>query len=342
MYIGDDSTTGKSANIQVFGGYIEENQYNLVVDGGENCSFYGTIIQHSSRGSEIVTTSRSIGTRFYNLYLESINGDTIDTYGFRSKPLIDIPDNSYGTSFYGIRFPQNPVIMGWRRMLRNSGDGTLVNGLRTTADTLVVNPVDSNDYAFIEQNSSAGDLSLEFETGQSTIGNPYIYVIDENGEFPNSRATVILQRQNGRRMSGLYNYYSDTGGDALLALYKTTGNTLLNSRLYFAIDGVHFGQSPDTTGANVRLYSDYAHRLRLEDGDTFFIDTDWNSGLFRLATWRMWEDSSGYLRGRGSGDPVSDKDGSEFFFGDSIRYDTDSLYIYINGKYGALQLKAIP
>jgi len=342
VFVGDDSTTGRSAKVQFYGAYIEENDWGLQISGADDCSFYGCLVQHSRRGWEIAITNRSWNNSFHNLYVESINSDSLDRYGFRDIATIYILDDSYGASFYGLRYPQNPSAVGWRRLMKNSGENTFINGLKVTPDDLIVNPDRANDYALIEQNSTTGTLTVQSSSGSGNINNPYLYVIDGDGEYPNDRATVSFQGSSGQRISGKYRFYSDAASDDFIGFFKTdTTWSATAARLYFATNGIHIGNT-DTSGTTTRIYSDATDRLRLETGDTFYLNTAWDGGHLRLDSWRLWEDGLGYLRGISTGDPESDTGGYEFFLGDSIRSDADSVYIYVGGKYAALLLKAIP
>jgi len=342
VYVGDDSTVGRSAKVQFYGAFIEDNDYGLLLDRADACSFYGPLVQHSRRGWDICITNGTWNNDFYSLYCESINSDTLDTYGTRTFPVIDILWNSFGTSFHNLRYPQNPSAVGWRRLMRNYGENTFVSGLKVTDDDLIENPSADNDYALIEQNQSNGTITVQSSSGSANIHNPYLYVVGSDGSYPNDRASVSFQWANGQRLSGRYNFYSDTGSDPLLSFYKSdTTWTSTAARLYLAINGLHLGHD-DISFASTRIYSDATNRVRLETGDTFYINTSWDGGQLRLDSWRMWEDEAGYLRAVGTGDPASDSDGYEFFLGDSIRSDADSVYIYIHGKYSALELKAIP
>jgi len=337
VFVGDDSSTGRSAKVQFYGAFIEHNDWGLYLGGADDCSFYGCLVQNSRRGWEVLVSNRAWNNSFYNLYVESINTDTLDEYSFRTTPVIYILDDASGTSFHGLRYPQNPTAVGWRRVVKNSGDNTFINGLNVTPDSLIVNPNRDNDYALVEQNSTTGHLIIQSSSGSDDIHNPYLYVIDENGEYPNDRVTVVFQWNSGQRISGKQRVYSDTGSDDLLSFYKTdTTWTSTASRLWLAINGIHIGHT-DTVATSTRIYSDATNRLRLETGDTFFLNTAWDGGLFRLNSWRFWEDAGGYLRAKGTGDPSSDLDGDEVFTPDSTRvYDGKLTFYYEDSLYFAV------
>ena len=330
-----------STTIQNYAAHIEDCHYGVMIGKARSVSFYDLVAEHSRRGSELIVASAGDYPSFFNSYFEGAVSDTVTTYGFRATPLINIQSGAVGSFFSGLMFPQNGPTSGWRRLMSNRGTGTVVQFLKTSADTLVENPDRANDYALIEC-YDAGSISLMFEEGQTSITNPINFIINESGNYP-LNATVLVQGAPGWRMSGLQRHYEETGSDPIIQLYSTDTTAIAaQPRMTIALNGIYFGQTPDTLAPDTRLYSDYPNRMRVADGDIFWVAGDWNGGHLKVGTWRLWEDADGYFRADGTGDPSADKDGEEFFLGDSIRSDADSVYIYINGKYSALLLKAIP
>lgn len=241
------------------------------------------------------------------LYVESLNDADADTItppsqqapvtaaGLRAKPLIDVLE-TYSSLNLDIIYPMNRTNTTWRRLIRNAGGNTKITRVVTRSEDRPVNPDRPGDFAFAEQNSLSGQITLEGVTGPTNLSTiAEALVIDENGARPaNYRASwsAVFNSRTIQSAEAVINYVSNVG--ARCQEYRNVGESF--SRFAIGSGGIFMS---DGTKNPQRV-------IRYQSG--VLID-DWlnipNTQFFRIqkpnGNWGfLWLDDSNGLRVSGS------------------------------------------
>lgn len=237
------------------------------------------------------------------LYVESLNDADADTItppaeqapvtatGLRDKPLIDVLEN-YNSLNLDIIYPMNRTSTTWRRLIRNAGGNTKITRVVTRIEDRPVNPNRAGDYAFAEQNSQSGQITLEGVTGPTNLSTiAEALVINENGARPaNYRASwsAVFNSRTIQSAEAVINYVSNVG--ARCQEYRNVGESF--SRFAIGSGGIFMSDGSQNPQRVIRYQSGVLIDAWLNTPNTQFMRMQQPNGAWQF----LWVDNTGKLR----------------------------------------------
>lgn len=262
-------------------GSNKRNNIASLVFGLSGAFYKDKTLQHSFDRELVVLGC--IGLNVNEPYIESMDASSANTLipptggapvtdtVLVTKPLIEVKSGASSLRFNEIMHPQGSI---FRRLIRNEGNNTFVDGVMTTSAPMNVNPNRAGDYALGEQNSAVG--ILEMINIRGAAGNPGGFasiaaanriIVDESGAVPASSRYSWGVISNGTTISGGagWSYRLPTTNLTVLQGYR---DNEAFPRVKLASNELAFGDGGSNPSANLK----WGANDLLKTDDQFFAD----------------------------------------------------------------------
>lgn len=228
-------------------------------------NFNGDLITCATRGLILMRTyHESLNDNHADTYLQPVYGVPITAATLRTFPMIDLRRRSNFTRFIEIRWPTNAVSTTFRRLIRNRGQSTVVDGVTTQSEDLNENPLVAGEFAPFEQQSNLGQMNITNFRGPSNLADfDYKLVVDETGQPPSNNRSAWSCVYNGRT----YDYASNQVTYAVNVGQRNRDFSVIGEtypRTAIGAGGLFFG---DSSAIPLRMI-----RYQRLDGDNLAID----------------------------------------------------------------------